>query len=944
MNYVIRLYALAAPAILMACAAHARILQETVVLPQCEFYPLRDQDRGYLCRYVDQPLSLDPDLPEDPPHPTFETRRHRYWGEWWSQADWNACEREGKESFFDGHAFFPRPHRVRYWDGMEHSPVTDFNLVPIAYSKSEDGSDFSKWFGYAVRSSRALRHEGKAVILSYCFSNKNDPVRVKMKMDRMRREFGDTFKFICDISKQLANTDSTLADGCVKPATMAGWKELARSYLRVCDGVAVFNAYSVVGFEGPARNRVFNTIHYEGVAKAMREVLDEPEFKGRKLFALGACYAHDNSTIQFWTASEDGLRTITESMRIAMSADPDIILLPEWDEYNENTCVGPTLLNGLTTRRLMNFYQSQIKRRVLAPLPGDDCAMPNLVVSCRRNASPGERLLVDVLNVPDGSWKGGVAVKVDVLGDGNEVVFAYPWQRASAAALVHLRFPIDSAALAEKARAPRLRVSWRGNGRGGVVEDGLSPIELQLANAWCLKEVHQPIRDLAPVSLGRMTLKDGVLDVALSCREPIRFVHVLANGEIQRVIGRPGSVADRFREDETHAVFQVYGTCAGHDDRSKFAYRVSGVSEAEWLDWHGAHTGLEFRTDWLSHTGDPYFLRIPKIDVATAVLHVDFDGYFKGDIPLDVPYEEGAAMRSGSKDSQFCVTRFRRQARYPSVLNACEAAFVHPVDRDRPSMAYVVQVVTMSGKTWRSGACIEEASSPQTTARVFDWMSGELRDIRLPTVRVPCVEYDLAPRTGTYLPTKDRLLRFATVLGGRYTPLTLWNRTSYSGTDFPETYRAMDGKADKVPKRVHEVDGSWSLAFDGKDDIIAFPWECIPQNSAYCIGMEINPRAVDGNRLLLTAKGLIRAEIEDGVVVVSACGAVVQSNRLLVPGIWQRLEIIHTGRALVVRVDGHETSVAARLPATFMSPAVLKLDGRLRSLVFDHHRPDREDR
>ena len=50
---------------MIAVAVEARILPETLVVCQCQFYPLREQQRGYLGRYVDQPLFLDPDLPLD---------------------------------------------------------------------------------------------------------------------------------------------------------------------------------------------------------------------------------------------------------------------------------------------------------------------------------------------------------------------------------------------------------------------------------------------------------------------------------------------------------------------------------------------------------------------------------------------------------------------------------------------------------------------------------------------------------------------------------------------------------------------------------------------------------------------------------------------------------------------------------------------------------------
>ena len=43
-------FSLAVAAIAAAFCVDARVLPETLILPQCEFYPLREQDRGYLHR------------------------------------------------------------------------------------------------------------------------------------------------------------------------------------------------------------------------------------------------------------------------------------------------------------------------------------------------------------------------------------------------------------------------------------------------------------------------------------------------------------------------------------------------------------------------------------------------------------------------------------------------------------------------------------------------------------------------------------------------------------------------------------------------------------------------------------------------------------------------------------------------------------------------------
>ena len=932
--------------ILAAMGVHARVLPETLLLPQCEFYPLREQDRGFLHRYVDQPLFVDPDLPEDVPCKEFETRRHRFWGEWFSQADWNRAQELGKDFGFDGFAFFPRPHRIRYWDAMEKSPVHNFLSVPIAYNKSEDGADLSQWVGHAVRSTKGYRFNGKTIILSYRYANRSSPSNVKMKMERMRREFGDTFLFVCDVSKIL-NPDEAIDNGQLSEETVRKYKSMVREYLRACDGVMVGDGFSVMNFEGNAR--VFFSSHYEQIVKMLKETVNEPEFAGKKLLGLSAVLAHENHTIQFWTAGEDGLRTLTESLRIACAAEPDIILLPEWDELNENTCVGPTLSNGLSVKRILGYFKSGLHKMSLCPIPGDNLSVPNLIVSYRRSVSPGERLIVDVLNIPDGGRKGKLNVSVEILNEEGASVMPFESKQIDECVLSHMRFPIDSATLAEKLRTARVKVRWFTDGSFGSIADGLHPIDLTPASGYCLKEVHQPIRDIVKMDgETKVEFCNGRINAKLKCDERIRYAYICGNGQIQHVIGDPESEASRFREDETHAVFSISGVSPKMLDRMDFRYRVDDVSMAEWLDCKGLHRGVEFRTDWLSDIGDPYYLRLPKVDIPQAKLAIDFKTVFNGSIPLQNAFERGVYAVNGRGGVQFAATRLKRQSRYPSPVNRNELVFNIPVDGDRRSMVYHVQLVTMDGRTWRSRPFVAEVDSGISTMRIFSAVDGMMRDIRIPFVRIPKIEYDVAGCAGTYLPTKDGFLHFATILGGRYSMATLWNRCSSSSNDAPpDTWPQWSAVECSVPERMYEPDGSWSLCFDGIDDFITFPWETVPQNSAYTISFDIYPLYDEGKFSLFASKFLLNMYIDGGILHASAAGVKdIPFGLHVAKGKWQNVRIVHTGDSFSVSVGNRKFVTSARLPARFMSPLMFALPvhgtdmkpfkGKIRNLSFYH--------
>jgi hypothetical protein len=570
-------------------------------------------------------------------------------------------------------------------------------------------------------------------------------------------------------------------------------------------------------------------------------------------------------------------------------------------------------------------------------------------VSYRRNVSPGERLIIDVLNVPDGVCKGKIDVKVELLDPTGKAVFSGTPQRVRATELRHLRFPVDSASVSETTRAATVRVTWMKDGTANAVEEGFHPISFLPAEGWCKKEVHQPLRDLAPVEASsRISMINGRVSASIKCKEAIRYAFLCGNGQIQHVAGNPQSACVRFREDDSNAVFAVSGVSPAFIDRRKFEYRLDGTSYAEWLDWRGVHTGRVFKTDWLSKVGDPYYVRLPKDEVAKAFLDIDFGDVFKGRIPLESAFREGAYALGGAKGVQFSVTRFRRQSRYPSVADSREISFDVPVDSDRASMMYHVQVVTMGGKTWRSNPFVAEPQAPSVEMTVKSAFNGILRKLSLPRIRVPFIEYDFASGTGDFLPTMDRHLHFATVLGGQYSMATLWNRSSSGGTDAPiGTWPDWNSAVRTAPVRAKGDDGSVFLEFDGVDDFFVLPWESVPQNSGYRMTLELLPSDVRERISLLSSKMLLNASVEHGMVHVAAPGVKkVPTGLKLEKNRWQSVSFIHHGDRFEVSVDGKTFSTSAKLPSTFMSPVAFSaplsgsgmkpFKGRLRRLSIDH--------
>ena len=922
----------------VASCVEATVLPRTVVVSQCEFYPLREQPRGYLGRYVDQPLFLNPDLPVDADRTGISA--HPNWGDFHSQADWEGAQRLGAEYGLDGFSFFPANHRLRFWRAIEESTVHGFLSIPVVTFNLRRLDEDIDAIGMAIKSKGGYRYGGKTLILSYWTDRANTPSQLRDKLDIARRRYGDCFLYVTDITS-ICNVDEFLQKGEFSTQTIERNKGVLREYLRVSDGIYVGDTFSFIKFD--RGDRLFDPRLYATVVDEMKSVLSEPEFKGRKLLALSALMAHENATVQFWTPRGDGMRTLLESMRVAMEAKPDILVLAEWDEFNENTSFCPTLYNGLTTKRVVRHMVAKLHGEEQTPLAGDDLAVPNLMISYRKTVSPGERFFVDVLNVPDGARSGKLSCAVDLLDDKGEILRSYAWKELDEESLASVRFEAASEELSVQTRTVGVRLRWRKGDLSGRIDDGLHHVDMLPGSGWNLREVRQALRDIAPMRLADISYRNGIIKANLACDEPIRYAMVSGNGWIQYVSGDATSAANRFREDESNAVFKIDGYSRKRID-GDFAYRVEGVEDAEWFDWHGVVTGRTFRTDWVYSIGEPVYLRFPKRQLGSALLKLDFGNVCQEIMPLAKAYEIGA-YAVGSSGAMFSAVRFARQSRYPSALNAKECSFAVRMDPDSRSMAYNVQIVTMSGKTWRSHAYVDEAKDGVACMKVYSVQKDAVAEIQLPAARVPVAAYDFSGCAGLYVPTMDRYRRLSTTLGGPCSIVSLWNRCSTSKNDVPEGTK-FGNAVNSVPRRVTHSDAGHELEFDGVDDFVTFPWELIPRSAGFMLAFDMLPDAVDGKIAILSSKNLFSLWMEKGELVVRY-----STNQPVHTGLsvrmreWNHVRIVFDCERMCFVVNGKSAHVDAHAPAAMSSSVVFALPnrsgfapfrGRMRNFTVDH--------
>lgn len=911
----------------VASSASARILPETQVFIQTQLYPHREQSRGFLGKYVTQPLYVLQELPEDPNRDGIPEFPH--WGTFSSQADYDTTLSLVRQYGVDGIALFVDSRPKRFFTAGADCPVPDVKVAPMIIFWDKNVSNEFARIRTVLSNPRAPKVGEKFLCMTYG-SGRNTPEELAAKIAAVKREFGDRFVFFAESSQITDNGGALHQNGGVLPErNVRRMKDLARRYLRAADGIQV----SSVGFVGVMDHgeRVFDTVFYRAMLKVLREVLDEPEFRGKKYLSSGAGLGHMNAYRVGHSLAEDGTRTLRASMETSLEAEPDFILMPEWDELNENTCLCPTLYGARTTMRIMRYYMAQIKRRPLEPMPGDDASVPNLVVSYRKSLDPGERLNVEVLNVPDGTRRGKLEAAVELLDENNAVLCSFQPRTLDEETLDEVRFEAGTAALPGAPRAVRVRLVLSKDGRPlATYLDGFHPVDLQPGGSFNHICAKQPLRDLAPSAKVVAGYRNGRFAAKVSCAEPIRYAMVCGNGWIQYVKGKTDSPVNRFREDSEHAVFSIDIFQLSNRMRRKepLKFRLEGVSEANWRYWHTYRDGTDYDLDFICDGAGPtLYLRIPKSDLAAAHLTLDCGAAFHERLALKKVFDLGAfSVGRGGESLQVTLARFGLQAGYPHALDDGRCELVVPVVADRPSMMYHLQFVTMSGRTWFSRPFVVEPPTAAVPVRVFDCAAERMTDLKLPASRVPTMAWDFSPDAGNVLRTTDGYRHWWGFLGGAQSSASLWNRGKKQEGVFDHS--AISGEP--VPARRQEADGTWSLVFDGKDDFASFPVGTISSYAASTISLRVFPERTDVEETILSTRGSVQylTNGPDGVMVGTAemedfRRTMHKTGLKLIPGQWNQIVLRLDGETLTVSVNGRRHQVEMKFPGCFVAPVAL---------------------
>jgi len=819
----------------------------------------------------------------------------------------------------------------------ESSKDKGFRVLPELYGGFGDVDKafplYSQVVKSAIESPVSAKIGGKAVISSY-FADKSSAEEWKEMLRRLHGVHGDSFVFIAAIAAPKGKSlkgwhqyiGAYLSKGVPAQETEA-LKAHIRSYLDVCDGVMYTSSNHLE--EG---DHFFSKGFYRNyLAKAFLETLAEPRFQG-KLFGLSAALGYVNH----FTAStqrEEGLRQLIDSLDIALEARPDLVIMPEWNEVSENTCLQPTVSNSFSAQRVISYYAARLKGEEPRSNPGDDVSVPNLIFSAPRAIRLGEAVGLELLNVPAPSPFKSYEVSCALLDESGRTLKEFPPETFEVSKLESKtwRLASEETPLAA-ALVPVLKIKTS-DGKALSFDKGLAPVEVRATWNWNFQHCKQPLRDIALpksdfFSLASKAERDAMaleLKGAIECKEPLASVEIMDGESSIWAADR----RDEWKTGSDETVLNISWTAKEEVNPLSIEISAEGGSIRYFqnnLRALGAREDSRY-----SRSGDAIVFawkanfnrRGASFIVANkekAVLRVKSKA-FDLSMPVKRLDEQGIYAENYEQGIFLLIEKQLRVPDIPFTLGKLDAFFETRAALTRTPCQLHMTAIAESGRIFRSRPICHPAPVPSDeleAVNVYSETQGKAVQAKVRKAAAIDLNYAFNPALGGVLECP----------AGR-----LWHAESGSGWGLGGSSMlclggifANSSSSIGHPQGVSTAAPAWTrdgerqvLSFNGKGDFIQLPREAVPARAPFTLSMEIMPDKEDCELLLEgTYPNVFAASLEKGVLTAKfrlrkpngAVKDVSTSSQLAVPkGVWSRVEISYDLNSVAFNVNGSKSKV-----------------------------------
>jgi len=904
----------------------------------------------YLHHWADRPLLVDPSLDANKAANALM-----------SLPAYEEMQTAALKTGLDGFSFFPQTsRRAPFYDYVKRSNMTGFELLSEFFSSDQDTTK-SEALKMALDNPASFRINGKVVITSYRADAKT-PEYWQGEIAKLKAQYGDTFLFLPDVISFNNVSPKTWTEkyhhNQITQKDVEEIKEYLRKWARATDGL--YSAYAA-GYQTDEGN--FDTDYYKNfVIRLMKSVLAEPEFK-QKYFGLSAVVGHENCTRFGFTLSSNATKTLRDSMEDAMSATPDLINIPEWDEQNENTSLRPTVYNGYSSMRIMRYYTDKLKSGNPAPLPGDDTSIPDLIISYRKVLTLGEKVEVELLNVPDSAKSTSYTARLILENGKGEIVYTSPIQTFNSSEMKDQTLMIPSETLLnDQVLRPKIELDY--NGHKSTFEDGLQYILLRSTWNWDYKWVKQSLRDLlkpqqenmdvgAPNTEGLRTVKAG-----FTAKEPLRYVEILDNDDTVYSY----SADDKWRENADQIIVRLAWTSfGGRSNGLKLDGKITlQNAKGTWLVGQSFYdpvlTGqtLSFAGKSAASWRMSALVAIPRTNIDQAIFNIDMPGIYTGNVSIKDLMQNSIFGIPGPKGFNLVFSHYVDQDHMPRNINNYTVNFEVPILQRTKNSVLHLQAIGKSGRLYRSKPILlGKASSEKSQIAVYSDTANKRVNLSIDTNRVPDITYNFAPSTNGCVLTTDAGRPFWATLGGYFAQAT-GRGGGNAGDDSPFiSERGFPKNATHTaPDWVKTEDGKDALQFDGKSTFISLPQSVIPDRAAFIIDMDIKPDNATGKQLIIANRsyypGSLSVFSDNGELKVDYLGFNDSKTSLdcglaLPAGKWSHLQIRYDQENLVLSIGNKSSkNIIIKGPGRYTTASVVGgwgddwFKGEIKSLRIRH--------
>ena len=796
----------------------------------------------------------------------------------------------------------------------------------------------------------SFRINGKSLISSYIIDNLT-PAQIGEYLKRLREIGGDRILFLPQIhfinlkspeGKRLNGHDLYAVyrkHGTLPLSVIRAMEAYLRGYLTTCDGLYVGH---IASHPDSTHDETFTN---EVLLPVFCSVLAEPDYNGRKIFGIQAKTGY-TAYYGAQTLSRDGTGTLRGFLESALRFHPDLVIGTEWDELNEDTGFQPLVAKPMSNQRILRYYMSRFKSETPTPNPGDDLSIPNLIISQRRQIIPGERMKIELLNVPDTAQGEDYQVQLELADENGRTLCRTGAETFNTARIQEIVFERPGEEFIQsQALRSRLTIHYRGEKR--VFYSGLPFTIIRPTASADQQYFSTPLRNVLLPDEADIRISDNGVKCRLHTPEKLASVEVMQNSLEQFAYDTKN---EYLRNDESRKLYRFNHYYLNNPSRIYVKMSLSlknapsrrifsGMTDynsgkeapelAETIDSFPVYAGA---ADWWDHSR---YFSVAETDLTQAVLEVTGErtaGRGKGEkfawsVPLKTLGASGVIAKVFEDGLMLSLEVDGRPGIRPLPLDTDHVEFSRRLHFDQPNAVIAVRAVSESGKVYWSApyALNREFSKETRPVYVYSDSAGKTLKLDVAANRVPDVKYLFTPEFGNVLTTEAGREYYAMIgsyqvtatgflgLEGAYSPFQQFYLDIFPGADKPAPEWVKDGER-------------WALKFDGeRGNFIMFPNTVFPQRAGFTLTFDVKPAEVKSEQVLLahqaTTFGGLNIAVRGGKFFLTYTHRNLHDpeapwytqNRFLtnIPlyaGKWQRVTVRYNGNKLVVSANDQTQS------------------------------------